>query len=218
MPTSKSSKKAPCGGNASKTVRTPRKDATANRQRILDTASKLFEREDADVVSMNRIAQEAGIGAGTLYRHFSDKADLCMELVSDGFMALVDELGELADEAASGTTGNPRETLAKMLLCYFRFRESNISLFRAMENAGHQFRGITLSPFYSTVRGPFEKYFAKVYGTDTAPTPRFRADALMSALSGDFFRYQHAEQRLSFEEIAAGVAGIFAPSDSPDED
>lgn len=218
MPPSKSSKKAPCGGDASKAVRTPRKDAAANRQRILDTASKLFECEDADTVSMNRIAQEAGIGAGTLYRHFSDKVDLCMALVSDGFMALVDELDELADETASGTTGNPRETLAKMLLCYFRFRESKIPLFQAMENAGRQFMGVTQSPIYSTVRGPFAKYFANAYGSNTTPTPEFRADALMSAVSGDFFRYQRVERQLTFEGIAAGIVDIFAPSDSSDED
>ena len=49
--------------------RKPRTDAQRNRERILDVAKEAFTRSGADA-SLDDIAKEAGVGAGTLYRHF----------------------------------------------------------------------------------------------------------------------------------------------------
>ena len=54
--------------------RRERQDAVKNRARILETAHDLFARYGVESVSMNRIAQEAEVGAGTLYRHFGSCA------------------------------------------------------------------------------------------------------------------------------------------------
>lgn len=50
-------------------VRKPRTDARRNRERILEVAKEAFTRSGADA-SLDDIAKEAGVGAGTLYRHF----------------------------------------------------------------------------------------------------------------------------------------------------
>jgi AcrR family transcriptional regulator len=49
--------------------RKPRMDAQRNRERILESAKVAFTRFGADA-SLDDIAKEAGVGAGTLYRHF----------------------------------------------------------------------------------------------------------------------------------------------------
>lgn len=49
-----------------------RKDAMRNRRRILDAAQELFA-ERGLRVSLNDIAHRAGVGVGTVYRHFPDK-------------------------------------------------------------------------------------------------------------------------------------------------
>jgi AcrR family transcriptional regulator len=49
--------------------RKPRTDAQRNRERILDVAKQAFTRSGANA-SFDDIAREAGVGAGTLYRHF----------------------------------------------------------------------------------------------------------------------------------------------------
>ncbi|WP_067664553.1 TetR/AcrR family transcriptional regulator [Nocardia miyunensis] len=55
--------------------------ARATRELILDTAARLFgERGIADT-STNRIAAEAGISIGTVYRYFSDRAVIVEELL-----------------------------------------------------------------------------------------------------------------------------------------
>ena len=56
-------------------VRRPRSDAQRNRERILDVAKEAFTRSGADA-SLDEIAREAGVGPGTLYRHFPSRAEL----------------------------------------------------------------------------------------------------------------------------------------------
>ena len=53
-----------------------RVDAARNRQRILAAAEKLFSREGVAATSMDAIALEAGVGKGTLFRRFGDRASL----------------------------------------------------------------------------------------------------------------------------------------------
>lgn len=59
--------------------RKPRIDALQNRERILEVAKEAFTRSGADA-SLDDIAREAGVGAGTLYRHFPTR-DALIEAV-----------------------------------------------------------------------------------------------------------------------------------------
>lgn len=55
--------------------RKPRADAQRNRERILEVAKQEFTRSGADA-SLDDIAKRAGVGPGTLYRHFPTREDL----------------------------------------------------------------------------------------------------------------------------------------------
>jgi AcrR family transcriptional regulator len=57
------------------TDRKPRADAQRNRERILEVAKREFTRSGANA-SLEEIAKRAGVGPGTLYRHFSRREDL----------------------------------------------------------------------------------------------------------------------------------------------
>jgi len=95
-----------------------RADAVRNRELLLQTAARLFEQEGVDV-AMPRIAAEAGVGVGTLYRHFSDRH----ALVEAVYAAEVDRLSD-ADELLGGRTG--AEALAEWmsrLLTYSRTKD-----------------------------------------------------------------------------------------------
>ena len=52
-----------------------RKDAQRNRERILEVAKEAFTRSGANA-SLDEIAREAGVGPGTLYRHFPTRGEL----------------------------------------------------------------------------------------------------------------------------------------------
>jgi AcrR family transcriptional regulator len=64
---------------AQSALRKPRMDAQRNRERILEVAKKAFTRFGADA-SLDDIAKQAGVGAGTLYRHFPTR-DVLIEAV-----------------------------------------------------------------------------------------------------------------------------------------
>src|SRR5579871_2608627 len=57
------------------TVRKPRTDAQRNRERILEVAKQAFTRSGANA-SLDDIAKQAGVGPGTLYRHFPTRDEL----------------------------------------------------------------------------------------------------------------------------------------------
>jgi AcrR family transcriptional regulator len=61
------------------TGRKPRSDAQENRDRILDVAKEAFARSGANT-SLDDIAKQAGVGPGTLYRHFPTR-DALIEAV-----------------------------------------------------------------------------------------------------------------------------------------
>ncbi|NKY29810.1 TetR/AcrR family transcriptional regulator [Nocardia gamkensis] len=55
--------------------------AKATREHILDTAARLFGERGIANTSTNRIAVEAGVSIGTVYRYFADRAVLVEELL-----------------------------------------------------------------------------------------------------------------------------------------
>lgn len=59
--------------------RKPRADAQRNRERVLEVAKKAFTRYGADT-SLDDVAKQAGVGPGTLYRHFPTR-DALLEAV-----------------------------------------------------------------------------------------------------------------------------------------
>jgi AcrR family transcriptional regulator len=76
-----------------------RADALRNRERILDTARRLFAERGLGV-TLNDVAHEAGVGVGTVYRRFPDKTTLIDALLSAKF----DALSMLARRAAACPT------------------------------------------------------------------------------------------------------------------
>jgi len=56
-------------------ARKPRADAQRNRDRVLEAAKEAFTRLGAEA-SLDDIAKQAGVGAGTLYRHFPSRDEL----------------------------------------------------------------------------------------------------------------------------------------------
>lgn len=78
-----------------------RADAQRNRERILTAAQELIER-DGPSVPLDDIARAAGVGPGTLHRHFPSKEALLAEVLLDRVAGLADQLSALANEDHPG--------------------------------------------------------------------------------------------------------------------
>jgi AcrR family transcriptional regulator len=93
----------------STTARKPRSDALRNRERILEVAKAAFTRQGANA-SLEEIAKQAGVGAGTLYRHFPTRD----ELIEGVYRNEVEKLAAAAARFAE--TLSPLEALRAWML------------------------------------------------------------------------------------------------------
>jgi AcrR family transcriptional regulator len=98
-------------------TRRPRRDALRNRERVLDAAVDLVRR-DGEKVPMAQIAEHAGVGVGTVYRHFPTREALLGALVHRSFGIAVDNA-----RAASAHPGSAREGVRLFFLSTLRDRE-----------------------------------------------------------------------------------------------
>jgi AcrR family transcriptional regulator len=89
-------------------VRKPRSDAVRNRERLLEAAGDVFSAGGPDA-SLEAVARRAGVGIGTLYRHFPTREAL-FEAV---YRHEVDQLGDLAE--ALQREADPVEALRRWL-------------------------------------------------------------------------------------------------------
>ncbi len=69
---------------AASPTRAIRADARRNRERVLEAARACFA-EHGRIAQMDDVARRAGVGVGTVYRHFPDKASLLEALVAERF-------------------------------------------------------------------------------------------------------------------------------------
>ena len=81
------------------------------RERILREATNLFVAAGYATVSMQQIANAAGVTKATLYHHFRDKEDLFLEVMRLGMRRAQDQL---AAAAASGSTLRDQLTAVAM--------------------------------------------------------------------------------------------------------
>jgi AcrR family transcriptional regulator len=95
-------------GHSAKTARRPRADSVRNRERLIEAAAAVFGGGDPDA-SLDAVARRAGVGIGTLYRHFPTREAL-FEAV---YRHEVDELGALAERLA--TEAAPVDALRRWL-------------------------------------------------------------------------------------------------------
>ena len=89
--------------------RPERADAAENRRKVLAAAEELFARCDPATVTMDAVAAKAGVGKGTLFRRFGDRASLARAVLSEHEIELQDAL--LRGEPPLGPGAPPLERL-----------------------------------------------------------------------------------------------------------
>jgi AcrR family transcriptional regulator len=107
-----------------------RADALLNRERILAVSYAAFA--DDPRVSLNAIAKLAGVGAGTLYRHFPTREDLILAVYRQELQSLVEAVHDMLDEYP------PLEALRAWFLRLADFARVKHGLGEALQTAAAQ--------------------------------------------------------------------------------
>jgi AcrR family transcriptional regulator len=106
--------------------RAMRSDAQRNYQRLLRAANEAFAEHGADDASLEEIARRAGVGIGTLYRHFPARQDLLEAVYRDQAEALRRRAVDLLQSAS------PDEALAAWLRALVDFGSTKRNLSSAL--------------------------------------------------------------------------------------
>jgi AcrR family transcriptional regulator len=91
-----------------------RADAKRNYARLVEAAREVFREQGYDA-SLDEVAKRAGVGPGTLYRHFPNR-DALLDAIMQSWVDRVDE----AVEKALACEGSPRDLLVRWFEEYVR--------------------------------------------------------------------------------------------------
>jgi AcrR family transcriptional regulator len=90
----------PAGAPSAEPERVRRVDARRNQETLLDAAARVFVRSGVDA-PVREVATEAGVGVGTVYRHFPKRADLVLAVYRHQVEACAEAGPRLLSEAST---------------------------------------------------------------------------------------------------------------------
>lgn len=104
-------------------IREKKKLFLAREQRIIDAAIELFLESSIDRITVSKIAVRAGIGKGTVYKHFLTKNEILIRIILDYERNITKSLTEGIGRAGAGDSGAAAKS-------YFQSRLENPKLDR----------------------------------------------------------------------------------------
>jgi AcrR family transcriptional regulator len=107
-----------------------RSDARRNRERILNGARAVFA-ECGSEAQMDDVARRAGVGVGTVYRHYPTKEALLVELVREKFKHFAADARDALER-----DGEPFEVLAELMLANAEALERDAGTQQVLAGAG----------------------------------------------------------------------------------
>jgi AcrR family transcriptional regulator len=181
--------------------RRERADAARNREALLDAAKRLLERHGPEGITMDAVACEAGVGKGTLFRRFGDRASLFRALIDDREIAFQEAF--IRGPAPLGPGASVPERLTAFGHAMFDLIEDHGALLVESTPVtpglwyGH--------PVYLTYRAHLVALLTDVVGEQRA---LYLSDVLLAALDPDLVLYQRRVRGLSTEDLERGWAQL----------
>ncbi|GAA3402353.1 TetR/AcrR family transcriptional regulator [Paenibacillus hodogayensis] len=134
---------------------------TEYRRRILATASDLIERRGTECVTMYQIAQEAGVGQGTLYRRYAHLGEVCSDLMQTTVDTFLQSLGESVAEADPSTPA--MRQLSDIISLSIDFIDQKASLLHTIHSMYVEKKSHTIyqKPFFRTMHDLLQPLLAR---------------------------------------------------------
>jgi AcrR family transcriptional regulator len=175
---------------------TERADAARNRARVLAAAEKLFAERGVECTSMDDIAQEAGVGKGTLYRRFQDRAALAFAVLSGREAEFQEKL--IRGEPPLGPGAPPLERLRAFGEAAITWRDEVLEILMAAERAAPV-------DVYESRPHAAMRLHMRLLLEEAAPHIDIETatEALMAPLGADFLCYLRHHRGISVERIVA---------------
>jgi AcrR family transcriptional regulator len=175
-------------------VRRERADAARNRATILVAAERLVGERGAGTVTMDQVACAAGVGKGTLFRHFGDRCGLMRALLDERERAFQEDF--IRGPAPLGPGALPRERLAAFGERMLEHIEIQGDLLVAAENGspGERLRHSVYGAYRAHVTALLRD---AEYDGDIG----YLADVLLGALVSELVLFQRSELAMSPDRL-----------------
>jgi AcrR family transcriptional regulator len=179
-------------GDCKTSLRRPRADARRNRERVLEAAKDAFATAGPEA-SLETVARRAGVGIGTLYRHFPTRGTL-FEAV---YRREIEQLAELADVLASELS--PVDALRRWLHASVRFAASEKGMASTLFLAAHGSSDFSAGTFDGFARAAAQLLDRAVAAGDIRP--EIGADDLLRVLFGMCYTHDRAGWQAKVEHL-----------------
>ncbi|MFI5592804.1 TetR/AcrR family transcriptional regulator [Amycolatopsis sp. NPDC051758] len=180
-----------------------RADAARNRIRVLAAAETLFTERGVDAVTMDDVANAAGVGKGTLYRRFGDKGGLAMALLDERERELQERL--LTGPPPLGPGAPPIDRLGAFIKAYLEFLARQLDLVLLSETA------TTGARFRTGAHTLWRRHCHHLLETGGAPDPEIAADVLLAALSAEQVRHWLHDRQRTAQTLADSLVRLVRP-------
>jgi AcrR family transcriptional regulator len=174
-------------------------DAIRNRAAILEAAERMLRDQGAEAITMDRLACEAGVGKGTLFRRFGDRASLFHALLDESERRLQE--GFIRGPAPLGPGAPPVDRLVAFghALLDLTVERGDLLLAAQPPEPGLQYR----SPVYAAYRA----HVRALLGEAGVEDPDYLADVLLAVLAPELIINQ-LEGGIDLERCKRGWAGL----------
>ena len=177
-----------------------RADAARNRERVLAAAARLHADRGVAGLNMDDVAAAAGVGKGTLYRRFTDKAGLAAALLDERGRRLQERM--LFGPPPLGPGAPAADRLAAFVTAYVEHTVASLDLVLLSETSTPG--GRLAKPIY-----PFWRRHVEVLLEEAgAPDARTRAEALLAVLAAEQLQRWTVVDGRPPDELGAALATI----------
>jgi AcrR family transcriptional regulator len=178
-----------------------RADAARNRERILASAAELFRDLGPACVSMDEVADHAGVGKGTVFRRFGSRAALAQAVLSEREREFQEHFIRGAPPLGPGAA--PRERLIAFGERFLEHLQRHAQVIAAAELGGARL----ISAPYAAHR---QHVTLLLRERDPSCDAELLAEMLLAVLSAELFIHLREQRSLPLERLQAGWRELVA--------
>ena len=165
----------------------------------------LFIEQGVESVNMHQIAKMAEVGQASLYRRYTEKGDICMEIVLEECQPLFDEVKTYLDQS---TDISILDRLYQVIIKFVTFTESKVPWLCSLSRATPGYRPLQ-SPLYQSIRNTCRELLNEAVerGEATDVDVFYTVEVLLAALHNIDFHIR--DQGFSTNQILLGLHRLF---------
>ncbi|GHO67411.1 hypothetical protein KSC_063030 [Ktedonobacter sp. SOSP1-52] len=198
------------GREAGMRRRPERRQAADFDQRILRVARQLFAERGVEDVSMHQIAQEAGVGQGTLYRRYAHKGELILDLLNESAQRFLEEIQAYAQDEEIWSALQRLESVLQRSITFIE--EEGPFLVAIMDTSSAERREMKFGTQYYRASHSLIAHLLEEAITQEELVPLdiiYTADAIIATSDPALYLFQRHKRGYTPEQILEGIRRIY---------